>query len=30
MVSGLTFRSSVHFNLILYRVWENALISFFY
>ena len=30
MVSGLTFRSSVHFNLILYMVWENALISFFY
>ena len=30
MVSGLIFRSLTHFEFILYMVWENVLISFFY
>ena len=30
IVSGLTFRSLIHFEFILYMVWENVLISFFY
>ena len=30
IVSGLTFRSLIHFNLFLYMVLGSILISFFY
>ena len=30
MVSGLTFKSLVHFEFIFVNLWENVLILFFY
>ena len=30
MISGLTFRSLIHFEFILYMIWGNVLISLFY